>query len=94
MHLISATLDNEAHRIYESWPPRLKSSEIRYAIKFYAANGPQAKFGLFQTVLAREKTIRHLQKYILAIGNGEEPPESDTMRDIRLEKKLNPEVSE
>ena len=94
MHLISATLDNEAHRIYESWPARLKSSEIRYAIKFYAANGPQAKIGLFQTVLARDKTIVHLQKYILAMDNGEEPPESASMRDMRLEMKINPEASE
>jgi len=84
MHLISATLDNEAYRIYESWPPRMKSSEIRYAIKFTADNGPANKIGLAAKLRQSEKTIRHLQEHILAVANGEEPRESTSMMDIRL----------
>jgi len=84
MHLISATLDNEAYRIYESWPPRMKSSEIRYAIKFTEDNGPANRVGLAARLRQSEKTIRHLQNHILAVANGEEPPESDSMREVRL----------
>jgi len=84
MHLISATLDNEAYRIYESWPPRMKSSEIRYAIKFTEDNGPANKIGLAAKLRQSEKTVRHLQEHILAVANGEEPQESTSMRDIRL----------
>ena len=84
MHLISATLDNEAYRIYKSWPARMKSSEIRYAIKFTEDNGPANKVGLAARLRQSEKTIRHLQNHILAVANGEEPPESDSVREIRL----------
>ena len=84
MHLISATLDDEAHRIYKSWPARMKSSEIRYAIKFTEDNGPANRVGLAAQLRRSEKTIRHLQEHILAVANGEEPPESDSMRDMRL----------
>ena len=84
MHLISATLDNEAYRIYESWPPRMKSSEIRYAIKFTEDNGPANKIGLAAKLRQSEKTIRHLQEHILAVANGEEPRESTSMTEIRL----------
>ena len=84
MHLISATLDNEAYRIYDSWPPRMKSSEIRYAIKFTADNGPANRVGLAAQLRQSEKTIRHLQEHILAVANGEEPPESESMRERRL----------
>jgi len=84
MHLISATLDDEAYRIYESWPPRGKSSEIRYAIKFTEDNGPANRVGLAARLRQSEKTIRHLQNHILAVANGEEPPESASMMDLRL----------
>jgi len=84
MHLISATLDNEAYRIYESWPPRMKSSEIRYAIKFTEDNGPANRSGLAMQLRQSKKTIRHLQEHILAVANGEEPPESDSLREVRL----------
>jgi len=84
MHLISATLDDEAHRIYESWPPRMKSSEIRYAIKFTADNGPANKLGLAARLREAGKTITHLQNHILAVDNGEEPPLSRSIRDLRL----------
>ena len=84
MHLISATLDNEAYRIYESWPPRMKSSEIRYAIKFTKDNGPANRVGLAAQLRRSEKTIRHLQAHILAVANGEEPRESDSIRERRL----------
>ena len=84
MHLISATLDNEAYRIYESWPPRMKSSEIRYAIKFTEDNGPANKIGLAAKLRQSEKTVRHLQEHILAVAIGEEPQESTSKRDIRL----------
>jgi len=91
MHLISATLDHDAYRIYESWPARAKSSEIRYAIKFYWNNGPANRAGLAARLRQSEKTIRHLQNHILAVANGEEPPESNSMRERRL---FGPEVSE
>jgi hypothetical protein len=91
MHLISATLDDEAHRIYKSWPPRGKSSEIRYAIKFTEDNGPANRVGLAAQLRQSKKTIRHLQNHILAVANGEEPPESDSMMDLRL---FGPKVSE
>ena len=91
MHLISATLDNEAYRIYESWPARMKSSEIRYAIKFTEDNGPANRVGMAARLRQSEKTIKHLQEHILAVANGEEPPESATMRDLRL---FGPEASE
>jgi len=84
MHLISATLDNEAYRIYESWPARGKSSEIRYAIKFTADNGPANRVGLAARLRQSEKTIRHLQNHILAVANGEEHPEAASMMDLRL----------
>jgi len=84
MHLISATLDNEAYRIYESWPPRGKSSEIRYAIKFTEDNGPANRSGLATKLRQSEKTIRHLQNHILAVANGEEPPESVSLIEARL----------
>ena len=84
MHLISATLDNEAHRIYQSWPARMKSSEIRYAIKFTEDNGPANRSGLATQLRQSKKTIRHLQNHILAVANGEEPPESASMMDLRL----------
>ena len=91
MHLISATLDNEAYRIYKSWPARMKSSEIRYAIKFTEDNGPANKIGLAAKLRQSEKTVRFLQEHILAVANGEEPPESASMMDIRL---FGPEASE
>ena len=91
MHLISATLDNEAYRIYESWPARMKSSEIRYAIKFTEDNGPANRVGLAAQLRRSEKTIRHLQEHILAVANGEEPPESYSMTQRRL---FGPEASE
>jgi len=84
MHLISATLDNEAFRIYKSWPSRMKSSEIRYAIKFTEDNGPANKIGLAAKLRQSEKTVRFLQEHILAVANGEEPRESNSMMDIRL----------
>ena len=84
MHLISATLDDEAHRIYESWPARGKSSEIRYAIKFTEDNGPANRVGLAARLRQSEKTIRHLQNHILAVAAGEEPPEAPSMMDVRL----------
>ena len=84
MHLISATLDNEAHRIYKSWPARMKSSEIRYAIKFTEDNGPANRSGLATKLRQSEKTIRHLQNHILAVANGEEPPESVSLIEARL----------
>ena len=84
MHLISATLDNEAYRIYKSWPSRMKSSEIRYAIKFTEDNGPANRVGLAAQLRQSEKTIRHLQNHILAVANGEKPPEAPSMMDVRL----------
>jgi len=84
MHLISATLDDEAHRIYKSWPAQMKSSEIRYAIKFTEDNGPANKVGLAARLRQSEKTIRHLQNHILAVANGEEPPESVSLIEARL----------
>jgi len=84
MHLISATLDNEAHRIYQSWPARMKSSEIRYAIKFTEDNGPANRSGLATQLRQSKKTIRHLQNHILAVANGEEPPESVSVIEARL----------
>jgi len=84
MHLISATLDNEAYRIYKSWPPRGKSSEIRYAIKFTADNGPANRVGLAAQLRQSKKTVQFLQEHILAVANGEEPPESASMMDLRL----------
>jgi len=84
MHLISATLDNEAYRIYESWPPRGKSSQIRYAIKFTADNGPANRVGLSAQLRQSKKTVQFLQEHILAVANGEEPPESASMMDLRL----------
>jgi len=84
MHLISATLDNEAYRIYESWPPRGKSSEIRYAIKFTEDNGPANRVGLASQLRQSKKTVKFLQEHILAVANGEEPPEAPSMMDLRL----------
>jgi len=84
MHLISATLDNEAYRIYKSWPARMKSSEIRYAIKFTEDNGPANRSGLATKLRQSEKTIRHLQNHILAVANGEEHPESVSLIEARL----------
>jgi len=91
MHLISATLDNEAYRIYKSWPPRGKSSEIRYAIKFTEDNGPANRVGLAAQLRQSKKTVKFLQEHILAVANGEEPPESASMMDLRL---FGPKVSE
>jgi len=84
MHLISATLDDEAYRIYESWPPRGKSSEIRYAIKFTEDNGPANRVGLAAQLRQSKKTVKFLQEHILAVANGDEPPESASMMDLRL----------
>jgi len=83
MHLISATLDNEAYRIYESWPPRGKSSEIRYAIKFTEDNGPANRVGLAAQLRQSKKTVKSLQEHILAVAAGEEPPEAASMMDLR-----------
>jgi len=91
MHLISATLDNEAYRIYKSWPARMKSSEIRYAIKFTEDNGPANRVGLSVQLRQSKKTVQFLQEHILAVANGEEPPESASMMDLRL---FGPEASE
>ena len=62
----------------------MKSSEIRYAIKFTEDNGPANKIGLAAKLRQSEKTIRHLQEHILAVANGEEPRESTSMTEIRL----------
>ena len=84
MHLISATLDDEAHRIYKSWPARMKSSEIRYAIKFTEDNGPANRVGLAAQLRQSKKTVKFLQEHILAVAAGEEPPEAPSMMDLRL----------
>ena len=62
----------------------MKSSEIRYAIKFTEDNGPANKIGLAAKLRQSEKTVRFLQEHILAVANGEEPRESSSMMDIRL----------
>ena len=83
MHLISATLDNEAYRIYKSWPARMKSSEIRYAIKFTEDNGPANRDGLAAQLRRSKRSVQFLQEHILAVANGEEPPESASMVNFR-----------